>query len=133
MSNIVLCNLSDANKVVQEERFFWLVDVLISIGIPEEVISKDIRKFRGDMEQMGIEIIQNSSGNIDIYRKRWHKGDTEEGSGWLPAKEENLVAQWKEPKRIMRVEYPDGKKIKTKGVYYEIQLNEWSAIPMIEK
>lgn len=121
MSNIVLCNLSDANKTIDEERLNWARDVLRALGVSEEIINtSDIRNFRFKMEEYGIEVELFSNGNVDIYKKQWYSGPSEELSGWLPVNKDHLVAQWKEPTYI--------KKIENKDVYYEIHLEEWSIL-----
>jgi hypothetical protein len=121
MSSIVLCNLSDAVSVIAEEREQWTLGVLASLGVSEDLVgAANIDEFREGMEQLGIEVIESSAGKINIYKKVWHDGESEELSGWLPATDKNLVAQWDEPKYI--------KKIEGKDVYYEIHLNEWSIL-----
>lgn len=123
MSKVVLCNVSDSHSVVAEEKLYWVIDVLEALGVSEEVYNaKDISNFRYDMDKLGIDVEYITSGCVNIYKKHWLEGSTEERSGWLPAKEEHLVAQWKEPKYA--------RKIDAKGVYYEIQLNEWSIANM---
>ncbi len=123
MSNTILCNISDAKKFIDEERLYWISEVLEALGVPDEVFeASDIRDFRYDMETMGIEVELHSNGNVDVYKKQWHEGMTEEQSDWLPATKEHLVAQWKEPAYI--------RKIEGKDVHYEIHLEEWSILNM---
>ena len=121
MSNIILGNLSDAVKTIEEERLFWTNDVLDALGIPEEAFEVDsIDEYRNNLDELGIEVELSTNGLVNIYKKEWHQGLSEEDSGWLPAEKEHLVAQWKEPTRIQKI---DGK-----DVYYEIHLNEWSIL-----
>lgn len=123
MSNIILCNISDTTKTIAEERLYWISEVLDALGVPDDVFdATDIREYRYDMEELGIEVELHSSGNVNVYKKKWHDGQTEEQSGWLPAAEEYLVAQWKEPTYIRKVEGRDA--------YYEVHLNEWSILNM---
>lgn len=123
MGNVILCNLSDAKQSVEEERLFWISGVLDALGVLEEVAdATDIRDFRYDMETFGIEIELNTDGAVSVYKKQWYEGKTEEESDWLPVTKEHLVAQWKEPTYI--------KKVEGKDVYYEIHLNEWSILNM---
>ena len=123
MSNVILCNLSDANSVIEEEKLYWISEVLDALGVPEEVFDvTDIRDFRFEMEELGIEVELHFDGEVDVYKKQWHQGPTEEASGWLPVKSDHLVAQWKEPTYV--------KKIEGKEVYYEIHLNEWSILKL---
>jgi len=123
MSNVILCNISDAQQVIDEERLYWVSDVLDALNVPDEVFdATDIRDYRYDMEQLGIEVELHSNGDVDVYKKQWHEGPTEDSSGWIPPTEDHLIAQWKEPTRIRRIEGKD--------VYYEIHLNEWSILNM---
>ncbi len=122
MSDVILCNLSDANEVIEEARNNWINDVLVSLGVSEEIIqTANIRKFRHEVaDGLGIEVELKTNGEVDVYKKRWNNSELEELQGWLPIKKEHLIAQWKEPKRIRKVEGQD--------VYYEIHLDEWSAV-----
>lgn len=126
MGNIILCNLSDVVQVVSEERLNWIYSVLNALNVPEEVLDfSDIRDFRYNMEELGIEIELDSNGCVNVYKKVWHRGNTEEDSGWLPFSKDHLVGQWKEPNYV--------KKIDGKDVYYEIHTNEWSILNMRHK
>ncbi len=93
---------------------------MANLGVSEEVFNiKDSREFRYVVSnELGIEVELKSNGEVDIYKKQWNNSHIEELQGWLPIKKENLVAQWKEPKRIRKVEGKD--------VFYEIHINEWS-------
>jgi len=125
MANVILCNISDAPKVIKEERHIWVRDVLMGLGISEEVLdssSKDVDEYRYLMGEEGVEVEMNSNGDVNIYKMRWHEGSTESTSDWLPPSEEHLVGQWKEPTYI--------KKIEGKDVFYELHLNEWSILNM---
>jgi hypothetical protein len=123
MSDVILCNLSDANKVVAEARIDWIYDVLEALEVSPEVLDfADIRDFRYDMDMLGIEVELISNGDINVYKKQWHEGDSEETSGWLPVTDDHLVAQWKTPTYVRRI---DGK-----DMYYEVHLNEWSILNM---
>lgn len=122
MGNVILCNLSDANYIIEEERFYWISDVLDALSVPEEVYdSKTIDEFRDKMDDFGIEVELSTDGSVKVYKKQWYE-DGEENVGWLPATKDHLVAQWNEPTRVKRVE--------GKEVYYEIHLNEWSILNM---
>lgn len=123
MGAIILCNLSDANQIISETKEAWVNEILLGLGVGEEVIeeaSKNIRRFRYYMEDLGIEVDHKSNGEIDIFKKKWHEDPNPEKCGWLPTKKEHLVAQWKEPTKIRKVEGKD--------VFYEIHLNNWSMI-----
>lgn len=123
MSDVILCNLSDSRKSIEEERLYWISDVLDALGVPDEVFdATDIRDFRYDMEGFGIEIELCTDGCVNVYKKQWHEGRTEKDSDWLPATEDHLVAQWKEPTYI--------KKVEGNEVYYELHINEWSILNM---
>jgi len=119
MSNVILCNISDAKKCIDEERLYWISGVLDALDVPEEVFdAANIYDFRYDMEGLGIEVELYADGRVNVYKKQWHEGRTEEDSDWLPVTDEHIVAQWKEPTYV--------RKIEGKDVYYEIHINEWS-------
>ncbi|MFA5023360.1 MAG: hypothetical protein WC523_00185 [Patescibacteria group bacterium] len=121
MQKIILCNLSDSVSVLNEERLAWINNILEDLKIAREILNlKNIDEFRNEMEMLGIEIELDTANNVNVYKKTWHNGKTPEQSGWLPAKKENLIAQWKTPSYI--------KKIEGNNVYYEIHLNEWSIV-----
>ena len=121
MSNIILCNLSDAIQVINEARLDWIKTTLSDLGVPENILEiKDIRELRYELsDNFGIEVDLFFNGDVHVYKKQWNNSSKESLQGWLPVKKEHLVAQWKEPKRIRKVE--------GKNVYYEIHLDEWTA------
>jgi hypothetical protein len=120
MSDILLCDISDANQILQNKRKEWVYNILEVLEIPEEIINcADTGQLRGGLNQFGIHIETLSGGEeINIYRQEWY-GDQDAG-GWLPPKPKHLIAQWKRPKYIRKVE--------GKNVYYELHLNEWSMV-----
>ena len=120
MSSIILCNLSDANQYINEAKLQWVCNVLQNLGVPEEVYTSDIDAYRQTMSKMGIEVEIVTNGGVNIYKQTWHEGKNGEERGWVPVKEENLIAQWKEPTRIIKVEGQE--------TFYEIHLNEWSIL-----
>ena len=123
MSAIVLCNLSDVNEIIEEERLSWMNDVFDALEIPDEVFDvSNISEYRAEMEELGIEIILYATGEVNVYKKTWYEGLTEETSGYLPVKKEHIVAQWENPTRIRRINGNE--------VYYELHLNEWSIANM---
>lgn len=118
MSDVVLCNISDSQEVIEEARADWINDIFDALEIPDEVFDvDDIRDYRLNMNDLGIEIVLHSNGEVDVYKKVWH--ETANDAGWLPINDDQLVAQWKTPERIMRTE-KDG------SLYYEIHFDEWS-------
>ena len=121
MGTIFLCNIEDANKLIEEERLYWTYSVLDALKIPEEIyLSNNIDEYLNNMDQYGIDIILHTNGNVDIYKKEWYQGKNEQLSGWLPPTKEHLIAQWKTPSKIRIVE--------GKNVYYEVHTNEWSSL-----
>ena len=119
MQTTILCNLSDAEATIEEAKLEWIYDVLGGLNIPQDIIEakdKDVDHFRNSMSQYGIEVELFTNGCVDVYKKTW----IEELSGWAPANKNNLVAQWKEPKYTRKMEGGE--------VYYEIYLNEWTAV-----
>jgi hypothetical protein len=121
MQSIVLCDLSDAVSVIDEERFNWVSDIIGALNVPEEIFdAKTIDEYRDKMSEIGVEIVLGTNGDVSVYKKTWHNQGSAEGSGWLSPTKDNLVAQWKEPTYVRKV---DGNK-----VYYELHLNEWSSV-----
>lgn len=121
MSNVILCNLSDANTIIEEERLYWVFDVLECVGIPEEVYDvASIDEYREKMDVYGVDVELITNGEVYIYKKEWYEGPNEEESGWLSPTKDHLIGHWKEPIRIMKMD--------DKGIHYEIHLNEWSIL-----
>lgn len=120
MSEVVLCNTSDANSVLNDLRRSWVYDVMSGLGIEADETT-DIIEARGALAGIGVHIDLKSGGEeIDVFKCEWH--GTEESGGWLPPNKKHLIAQWKQPKYIKRI---DGKE-----VYYELHLDKWSMISM---
>lgn len=127
MSKVILCDRSDTNEIVEDERLQWIIEILIELGVDESIIENydNIENYRYEMENMGIEIDYNISSNaVNVYKKQWHDGASEEESGWFEPNEDHLIAQWNEPNYV--------KRIKGSEVYYELHLNEWSIFNMRE-
>jgi hypothetical protein len=124
MSDVILCDISDANDLIKEARLDWTNLILFNLGVPEDIIlTQDVKLLRHEISNnYGIEVDLLSNGTVNIYKKQWNDSKIEELQGWLPLKKEHMVAQWKEPKRI--------KKIENKKIYYEIHINEWSFVNM---
>jgi len=121
MQSVILCNISDAVSVVNEARHDWIIGVLDALNVQKDIYnSQNIDRYREKMEELGVEVELSTAGDVNIYKKTWREGRVPEESGWLPATENNLIAQWKEPTYTKRI---DGKE-----TYYEIGLNEWSSV-----
>jgi len=123
VAEIILCNLSDAKEVIEEARDEWIINTLLALDIPEEVIEAGYDALKRDdyiyeMNERGITIELYSNGEVNVYKQVWVNGQTDEQSGWLPPNKKHLVAQWKLPEKVKRVEGND--------VYYEIRLKQWS-------
>lgn len=130
MTDIILCNLSDANATADEARTEWVIEVLVALDISEELIEmgfsdgNDYDEFKYSMNELGIDIELHSNGDVDVYKKVWVDGPTEEECGWLPSAREHLVAQWENPERVRRISKDKSE------VYYELHLKEWSIADM---
>lgn len=120
MSDILLCDLSDAPKILADRRKEWVCSILSALGLEENKIQiEDLFELRNYLNQFGIHVALKSAGEeVDIYKREW-LGDEKTG-GWLPLNDKYLVAQWKRPKYVRRI---DGN-----SLYYELHLNEWSLI-----
>lgn len=127
VAETILCNLSDANEIIEEARNEWIIEVLLGLGVPEETIElgfDDIGRddYIYEMNDLGISVELYSTGEVDVHKKVWITGKNEESSGWLPPTKQHLVAQWKIPERVRRVNGNE--------VYYELHLREWSVTNM---
>lgn len=118
MSDVLLCNTGDANKIVIEARSEWIDSVLSDLGISiGEIDKQNISALRGELMQHGILVDYNiATEEVNIYKCSWHSDQFQEG--WLPPETKNIIAQWKRPSYI--------KKIEGRDIYYEIHLNKWS-------
>lgn len=121
----ILCNLSDVNEVIKEAREEWIIEVLMSLGVSEQIIEmgfsssgNDYEEYLYNMEQVGIEVDLFADGVVIVYKKSWCEGEREELSGWLPAQKKHIVAKWEEPERVKRID-------KDKSIYYEVNIKEW--------
>lgn len=102
MSNIILASRGDEQKVVAEEKEEWIYQVLLALGIEEEILVElSNREIVDFLNTSGIEVIDNlGEESVKI------------------SKNDNLVAEWKAPKFILKKENNE--------YYYEIHLNEWA-------
>lgn len=102
MSDTILADKGDEQKVISEEKAEWVFQVLLGLGVAEDILVKlsneDIVNY---LATIGIEIFNIKNESIDIFR------------------ENKLVAQWKQPKLILIKEG-------SRKYYYEIHLNEWA-------
>ena len=102
MSNTILADKGDEQKIIAEEKEEWLYQVLMGLGVAEELIvdlnNEDLISYLTTLE---IEIFDKYDDTIDIFRK------------------DKIVAQWKKPKLTL---VREGKN----KYYYEIKLNEWA-------
>lgn len=130
VAETILCDLSDANSIIKEIKNEWIVEVLSGLGIAEDIIelglSGNYEEYISAMNELGISIELFSGGEINIYKKVWFDGVSEDSSGWLPVSDKHLIAQWKRPEKIRRVENSTGK------LHYEIHFKQWS-VPSIKK
>jgi hypothetical protein len=102
MDNIILVDKGDEQKVIAEEKEEWVYQVLLALGVAEEILvdlnNDDIVSY---LTSIKVEIFDNCDGTIDIMR------------------EGKVVAQWKVPELILVKEGP-------RKYYYEIHINEWA-------
>jgi hypothetical protein len=100
VSEIILVNTEDVTDTIKEEKYLWLVKVLVALGAREDLLNEDDR--RDHLRSIGLEVWSNvKDDSIDILRYN------------------KLVAQWKTPK-LIKVKEGENK------YYYEIHLNEWA-------
>lgn len=118
MSNIVLCNLSDVNSTIEEVRDEWIVDVLTGIGVSEEDFNLPYDQYCDALSELGLVVRKSTGGTVSVYKLSWHEED--HCQGFLNPTKNNLIAQWKNPKRVKRIENND--------VYYELHFDCWSFV-----
>ena len=120
MTYTVKCYLKDHVKILEEEKTIWITEILLRLGVPQNIIDlagSDLPEFCNKMDDYGIEIDHYTSGEINVYKKA-KKKDSSGSWYWLPPTQNNLIAQWKTPKFIKHREKEE--------VYYEIIIDEWS-------
>ena len=102
MGDIILADKGDEQKIIAEEKEEWVYQVLMALGVAEEILvdlnNDDIVSYLTSME---IEIFDNCDGTIDIMRKN------------------KLVAQWKVPELILIKE-------SSRKYYYKIYIKAWA-------
>ena len=125
VAETILCNRSDANTVILEARDEWIIEVLMELAVPEEVIESGFEDKSADsreeyiigMNDLGISVDLFSNGEVNVYKRVWFT-DEYGNEGWLPISDKQIVAQWKKPERILKADGRD--------IYYEIHLDQWS-------
>lgn len=123
VAKTILCNISDANDTIEEVRDEWVIEVLLALDVPEDIVELGFddtgwNDYVYEMNDLGLTVELYSNGEVDIYKKVWFQGASEEDSGWAPPKKQHLVAQWKIPEKVRRIDKGE--------VYYELRLREWS-------
>jgi hypothetical protein len=100
--SVILANKEDYQKVINEEKEEWIYQVLIGLGVNEELlINSTNEEIISHLTSLGIEILDFLDiENIKIMR------------------ENKIVAEWKYPKLILKKE--------NSKLYYEIYINEWA-------
>ena len=104
----ILVNRHEATQIENEEKVNWAIDILQTMGIPVEDFPKEptmdnLRKIRGILKKLEIDLIDDSDAGLKIY----FKGD--------------LIAEWFRPTYVLR---EDPKEISPQYKYYlEMTLN----------
>lgn len=98
----LLAAKGNENKVITEEREEWVYQVLVALGISEDVIIElSNQELVSHLKTANIEVIDNFEKNsIEIFKKS------------------KLVAEWKEPKLILKRE--------NNKYHYEIHTDAWA-------
>lgn len=98
---VILCNRGDEHEIIEEEKAFWIKDVLVAIGVDEEIVNKGGMDLKFYLDSHEIDVWQNlENGGVEIHRK------------------DKLIAEWKYPRLVLK---KDGR-----NYFYEIKLNEWA-------
>ena len=100
--SIILADKEDYQKVINEEKEEWIYQVLVGLGVNEELLVESVNEdIISHLTSLSIEIIDFlDTENIKIMR------------------ENKIVAEWKYPKLILKKE--------ENRLYYEIYINEWA-------
>lgn len=109
---IILADRTDELPAVEEERQAWLQKVLVALGADKDIIKDNTIGAKNHIESLGLDVVLKRD-EIDIFRYEF-----EEIDGRFVEKDKYLVAQWFEPKFILKT---DGK-----DKYYEIHIDEWA-------
>jgi len=97
---LVLADRGDEQKVIEEEKHDWLVEVLLALGISEQLFELDMEDMKEHLSSSNIEVWNNYDGALDVY------------------KNDEIVAQWKVPRLILIKDKPNW--------YYEIHIDSWA-------
>lgn len=102
MSNIVLASRGEEQKIIAEEKEEWIYQVLVALGISEELLIESNNEQIVDyLNTQLIEIFDNLGSDSVEIRKNG-----------------KIIAEWKLPKLILKKDANE--------YYYEIYLNEWA-------
>jgi hypothetical protein len=103
MSNVILADIEDHQKIIKEEKEEWIYQVLVALGVPESlIVDSSNEEIIGYLTAVEIEVFDHlGKDSVEISRAG------------------KVVAEWKPPK-LMRKIGDDGKH------YYEIHFNEWA-------
>jgi hypothetical protein len=96
---IVLADRGEEQKVIEEERQDWLIEVLAALDVPPKAFELDEMELVQYLNSLEIEVWYNSDGTLDIY------------------KNDEIIGQWKSPELFL---------IKDSPMYYEIHINAWA-------
>lgn len=103
MSQVILCNRGDEHEIIEEEKVIWIRDVLVAIGVPEDIVDdEDKMTLKHYLDAHMIDVWQNlEDGSATVHR------------------DDKLIGEWKYPKLTLKQE--------GKGKwFYEIKLQEWA-------
>jgi len=102
MSNIILANRGDEQKIIAEEKEEWIYQVLVALGVPEDfLVDSNNEQVVDYLNTLLIEVFDNlGEESVEI----WKNG--------------KVVAKWSIPKLILKKEKDE--------YYYEIHTNEWA-------
>jgi hypothetical protein len=70
----ILINRQDASKIEGEEKVNWAINVLKTMGVPVDDFPKEptmnnLRKIRGLLKKLEIDLIDDSDAGLKIYLK----------------------------------------------------------------
>ena len=98
---IILADRGNEQKIIEEEKQEWLVEVLLAMNVPAKVFELEANDMKNYLSTAEIEVWSGADGSLSVY------------------KNEEIVAQWKMPKLVLIKDTP-------KKWYYEIHTNAWA-------
>ena len=100
---VILVNQQDALEVENEEKINWALSLLETMGLPVnewaiEPTMENLRKIRNVLKSKDIDVIDDTSGGLEIYFQN------------------KLIGEWRKPRYVLREDS------KEKSIHYRYYL-----------